>query len=621
MEFLGLSGPRAVGFVALMLVALVLLGYVGWLLSAGRPPPPTGQIASDAPPPVVSLAPCSQAPASAPVVAAELYASHVIDLDIDAPAAGLAYQPASRTLVVASPTDEGTGLASVTLFGDSAGSSTLPIEGVDSLATGADPDQTLLVLDSGERLLHFLAPGESGIFESIAGSIDLRGAGVGTITSIDVDPEEETVVLVDADARRLLRLDLEELARSSVPIGQVVGGCDASLADIGGSEPLVLAVRPTDGHVFLVTPEGKTVHELDRDGQRVAEIGIGELVPDTVRGLAFAPSADPTDEDDVLDLYVLAEGPDGSRVHALAFTPPAAAPASVPQLTGTVITRVRTSELDPPSSDPSGIAHDAANERYIVTDSDIDELPEFAGHVVFSIEADGSWRGLGQPLDAIEVTDVAVDPENARLFFSDDREKVVIQSEAGDDEEFGTSDDVLSVIDTTAFDNFDPEGIAYGQGSLFITDGVGAHVYRLAPGADGIFSGVPPAGDDELTDFDTASVGISDPEGIAFDPQRGTLYLLSRDRREPIVEVATDGTLLTAITIDREELNSPGGLALAPAFDGSGATHLFIADRGEDNATTSMPNDGQLLEIEISSPAGSLSRFRAALRPWPIRPA
>ena len=511
---------------------------------------------------------------------------------------------------------------SVTLFGDAAGSSALPVDRVDSIATGGTNDSPLIVLDAARKEVSVLSRSPSGAMESTQGPIDLRGADVGQVTGLDLDPVEQAVVLVDAVRSRLLRIGLEELVRGSRFVGQVSGACEIHVPDIAESEPILLAVRPTDGHIFLATPGGGVLNELDRDGQAIRELDFGDLALDSIRDMAFAPSADPTDADDVLHLYILASGRAGSRIHALSFSPPPTTPSTVPQLTGTIVSRISTSTLSPPSSDPGGIAYDAEGERFIVTDSDIDELPEFAAHVVFGLEPDQQWQGMGQPGASEEITDVAIDPDSPRWFFTDDRQDVIIQVEPGDDRLFATRDDNSSVISTEAFGNFDPEGITFGQDSLFVTDGVAAEVFRLTPGEDGVFTGVPPIGDDEIASFDTAALGISDPEGIAYDADRGSLFLRSRPRREPIIEVATDGTLLTVVAIDRDELISPGGLALGPSLDGSGRLNLFIADRGEDNARSGTPNDGQILEVQFErAEAAGLRRSRAALPPPPTGPA
>ena len=604
MRFFDLSGPRAAAFIALMVVAILLLGYVGWLLgSSGRGsrvgslPTPT-----PVPQPIVELTACAQ-PTPPPVsAAAALYEADLIELGGDVVPTGLAHLPASRTLVFGQSSDQETGLGSVTLFGDASGSSLLPVDRADSLATTTDGDRTLIALDSHARVIHRMSRNATGVLESVDDSIDLRNVGLGEGTSMGVDRQEAALVLLDAEHERLVRMELDDLRSSSIRAGRPVSGCIAPVADIATSD--ALTVRPTDGHVFAATGDGPVLHELDRTGREVATFDLGGLVHETVRGMTFAPTADPDDAADALHLYVLAVGSSGARIHALSFTPVDAAPASVRQFTGTVIRQTSTSAFDPPSSDPGGITYDARRNRFIITDSDIDELPEFAGHVVFALDDAERWMGLGTPRDALEVTDVAVDPDTNRWFFSEDGQGLIILAEPGDDGLFGTRDDDSSEVSTTDFRNSDPEGIAFGQGSLFVTDGVGARVYRLAPGSDGAFSGVPPIGDDEVTSFDTAALGVTDPEGIAFDPERGTLWVLSRKAREPIIEVATDGTLLSAVTLERGALNSPGGITRAPAPDGSGRVDLFVADRGEDNANSAAPNDGHILQIQLTSTTG-----------------
>ncbi|MGQ0607975.1 MAG: hypothetical protein ACT4OQ_05895 [Chloroflexota bacterium] len=606
MGFFGLSGPRLGAFVLMMLVALVLLGYVGGLLGRGANRAQLEPSPRPTPAPSMTIAPCGQPPASQPAEPTTLYEAGVIELEAGIASAGLAYLPGARTLAVAQATNDDVRLAYSTLYGDAAGTFALETEGADHLAAGAAAASPLVVLDAERQRLHVLSRSESGVVESLHGSIDLRGADIGQVGGMGVDPEGQTLVLLDVTNDRLVRLGLEGLDTGSLHISEVTGACDVQVPDVASGSTL-LAVRPTDGHVFLATSAATVLHELDRAGLAIGQVDLGDVGLESVTAMAFAPSADPNDAEEVLHLHLLESDSGAALIRALSSSPPATTPAPVRQVTGSIVNRIDTAALSPPSSDPGGVAYDAARDRLIVTDSDIDELREFAGHVVFGFEANGTWVGLGQPAGYDEVTDIAVDPDAGRWYFTDDSEDVIIQVEPGDDGQFGTRDDRSSIISTMTFQNLDPEGIAFGQGSLFVTDGDAARVYRLTPGPDGEFSGGPPAGDDEVASFDTAGLGISDPEGVAYDRERGTLYLLSRDRREPILEVATDGTLLTVITLDRDELNSLGGIALAPALDGSGRLNLFVADRGEDNARSSAPNDGMLLEIEFDRPAAELN--------------
>ena len=115
------------------------------------------------------------------------------------------------------------------------------------------------------------------------------------------------------------------------------------------------------------------------------------------------------------------------------------------------------------------------------------------------------------------------------------------------------------------FGSIDPEGIAHDnwQGHLFVVDGVNEEVYEIAPGSNGIFNGAPPTGDDQVTHFDTTSLGLGDPEGIEFNHENGHLYILS-DHAQAIAETETDGTLIRYIDISPLNTRSAAGLAYAP---------------------------------------------------------
>jgi hypothetical protein len=47
-------------------------------------------------------------------------------------------------------------------------------------------------------------------------------------------------------------------------------------------------------------------------------------------------------------------------------------------------------------------------------------------------------------------------------------------------------------------------------------------VYRIAPGPNGVFNGVPPAGDDVMTHFDVSQI-VTDPECLTVDTQNNHL--------------------------------------------------------------------------------------------------
>ncbi len=603
MDALGLSGARAVAFAVLMLAALLLLGYTGWLLVANSRDRPASSLARPSPPepPPITVAECdAEAATSAPTPDG---VSEVQAFDVAATApSGLAYLPGSRTLAMSQPSEGGAELVQVTLFGDAAGTTSLPVVDAIGLATGISPDSTQLVLHADQPGFSIITRTESGSVQTVEGSVDLRSTSAAGASGIDMDPEVNEVVLADLPGSRLVRIGMRDISRRATTIVEVAGACQVSLPPIGDGMRLFMAVRPADGNVFLTSGDG-TLLEVDRAGTFLSERDLSGIGLGQIQGMAFGPSADPTDPDDMQHLFMLSSDSGTPRISALSLGTSASSPPAVPQIPGAVVRRVQTSELSPLSSDPGGVSYDWSGERLIVTDSEIDELPEFAGSTVFALDADGRWSGLGTPALSNEITDVAIDPDSGRWFFTDDSAKAILQMEIGEDGVLGTSDDRTALISTSDFGSLDPEGITFGQGSLFVSDGVAAEVYRITPGADGVFNGVAPAGDDEVSSFDTGALGVADPEGIAFDRERGTLLLRGRDRREPTVEVATDGTLLTVITLDPEAIRSAGGLALMPASDGSGRINLVIADRGADNGRSDAPNDGQLVEISFDRPS------------------
>lgn len=610
MDTHGLISTRGVVFTLVMLIAFAMFGYSATLFMDRQSEPGQARRSATPAPPAAQALPIVECSPAAPVEASEslgVFLTHRVDLRSTTGVRGLAYLPAARTMALAQAGETSDSLVQVTLYGDVVGTSGLAVDRADALATGTASAAALIVLEAETRTLHLVNRTETGQPADVIGVVDLGAAWGGKISSLDLDPTSDTLVLADAENRRLLRIPLRVLARGSSPVGVMTSACALPVTGPDDTDDLLVAVRPTDGHLFVTGPTSPALFELNGDGQVLSKHDWQELDLGTVRGLAFAPSADPTDAEDIHHLYALTEVAGSSSIHALSFSPPPSTPSEASQVVATVVNRIETGMLQPPSSDPGGVAYDTLRERLIVTDSDIDELPEFGGHTVFALGADGIWRGLGKPRTSDEITDVALDPDSDRWYFSDDGRREILEMVMGADDRFGTGDDQARVISTESFGSLDPEGIAFGQGTLFISDGVAAEVYRLSPGADGAFNGLPPDGDDEVSSFDTSSLGISDPEGVAFDPERGSLYLRSRDRREPIIEVATDGTLLSTLPMDREAFVSPGGIGLAPALDGSGTMHLFVADRGTDNAGSATPNDGVLLEIRLERPTGRQS--------------
>jgi hypothetical protein len=262
---------------------------------------------------------------------------------------------------------------------------------------------------------------------------------------------------------------------------------------------------------------------------------------------------------------------------------------------------IDTSQFSPPSPDPAGIVYLGTSGTFMVSDSEVNEMSIFTGDNLFEMTPDGFLSDtLTTTSFSREPTGVAFNPANGHLFFSDDNARTIFEVDPGPDGLYDTSDDIVTSFDTAVLNSDDPEGVTFDtwDGVLFIIDGNGSEVYRIDPGVNGIFDGVPPMGDDEMDHFDTLSLGVRDSEGIAFNTDEGTLFVIG----EPInlvAEVTVEGNLVRMIDISAAATIMPGGLAYAPSSVNPSEYNLFIADRGVDNNQDSNENDGRIFEVTI----------------------
>jgi len=262
---------------------------------------------------------------------------------------------------------------------------------------------------------------------------------------------------------------------------------------------------------------------------------------------------------------------------------------------------IDTSQFSPPSPDPAGITYLPSDNRLLVSDSEVNEMSIFTGVNLFKVTLGGILEETSTTISfSNEPTGVSYNPTNGHIFISDDNAKEIFEVDAGSDGVYGSSDDIVTSFDTQAFNSNDPEGVAYNSwgGSLYIADGVNTQIYRVSPGVNGLFDGISPAGDDQVTSFDTASLGVGDPEGIAFNPDNGNLYIVGKPATN-VAEVTTSGKLVRNIDISAAKAKKPAGLAYAPGSVDATQMHLYIVERGVDNNKDPNENDGKIYEMTL----------------------
>jgi hypothetical protein len=289
---------------------------------------------------------------------------------------------------------------------------------------------------------------------------------------------------------------------------------------------------------------------------------------------------------------------------ALAASEPAAAQTTT--VPGTHVQTIDTSLYGPPSPDPAGITYVAAQDRFVISDSEVDEMSIYLGANLFTATRTGSGRGTGTTLPfSHEPSGVGYNPANGTLFVSDDDSDRIYVDRPGADGVHGTADDSVTSFSTSAFGSNDPEGVEYDpqSGHVFVSDGSGVEIYDVNP-VNGVFGD----GDDAVTHFDVAQYGSRDPEGLGLDPERNLLLVVDPSTKF-IYELTRRGTLVRIIDCH----GVPGtnrlfaSVTMAPSSDPDddpSRLNYWIVDRQTDNGTDPLENDGKL--YEVSAPPGGV---------------
>ncbi len=467
----------------------------------------------------------------------------------------------------------------------------------------------LLALEARSGRLWMLPAGPDGSLDaSRLASTDIGHLGIQDAQGIAVDPRGGQLFILDADGPRLLRLEPD-------PDGGfgAAGVTELPLRALGATRPRGLALHPVTGHLHLLAPDDGVLYELKPTGALVAMRDLSAVGLKSPLALGFAPSGDSTDPASEQNLYIADAGhpvvaaPDsatgrtsvaGGGLVELSLAAPPALEGIETLLTKLLVNTTLLSEFDPPSPDPSGIEYVAALGRLWIADGEVEETPLFAGKNVFETTLFGElFSTYSTTSFSAEPVGVGVNPGNDHLFYSDDDTRKVFEVDAGPDDTFHTPDDIRTSFSTLAFGANDPEGLAYDplSGRLFIAGGEDSEVWRVDPGPDGLFNGVG----DIVFHFDTIALGVLDPEGIAVNPQTGNIYIIGEPVNQ-VAELTASGTLVQMIDISAASPVKPAGLAYGPTSTDPTAKSLYIVDRVVDNNADPNENDGKLYEMAIS---------------------
>ncbi len=258
-----------------------------------------------------------------------------------------------------------------------------------------------------------------------------------------------------------------------------------------------------------------------------------------------------------------------------------------------LVRTTRTSNYSSPSPDPAGIVYLSNINRLLISDSEVNETPIFEGNNLFTVSLNGNTTNIGDVLDfSTEPTGLAYRAATNTLFISDDAARRVTGISPGNDNVFGTNDDILvNRFPTRPFGSDDPEDLAYHSGSntLFIADGFDSVVYEVNLGGNLVSS------------FSTASFGLFDPEGVGINDRSGNLFMVGEPTNF-VFETTTDGDLVQKIFIGNANPVQPAGVEIAPRSNGNpNQTSLYVVDRGIDESVNINENDGKLYEFALGA--------------------
>jgi DNA-binding beta-propeller fold protein YncE len=431
------------------------------------------------------------------------------------------------------------------------------------------------------------------------------------------DPATGALLVLDGATQEIVRIEPDEWSNA----GTIGGKALASRMDVqslGNQEPTAIAFDPETGHVHLYTRRYRRLYELLDSGQPLRSYDLASVGIDDVGDLAFAPSSDLTDNTSRMHLFV-AEGGDASgregSIIELALGESQDAPEqafqvqsllAVETFESSLVNVIDTSRFAPASPDPAGLAYVEETDSLLISDSEVNEMGIFQNVNVWETTQAGTVLETSVTTAfSNEPTGIAVDPISGHLFFSDDTgTRSIYEVDLGGDDLLGTGDDVVTSFPTSDFGSQDPEGVAFAPGlhHLFVADGVNNEIYEIDPGANGVFDGAPPSGDDVVLQFDTLSLGLPDPEGVEYNPDDDTLLIVGD--ADVVLETMRDGTVVREIGIAEANADNAAGITYAPGSLNPGVMNLYIADRGVDNNSDPNENDGRVYEMTLAPDPG-----------------
>ena len=424
------------------------------------------------------------------------------------------------------------------------------------------------------------------------------------VNGIAVDPTHGDFYLLDGDSLQLIRVAAArtgELNHPSFPEFERVTTItlDGEAGALRG-----LAFDPASRHLFSINPKRRRLIEFTLTGEQVKIYDLSPFNLPEPEALAFAPSTDQTDAPGATSLYITGGGTNGDIWE---FTFSQFVTFSMDAAPSSLIQTIEVWQFSPPSPDASGVVYLPGSGTLLETDSEVNEKPIYEGVNQFEMTLSGTLTNTYDTTHfTYEPTGVTFDPHRNHLFFSDDNEREIFETDL--------NYNLIRSFEAGILDGkaVDPEGVTYNSwnGRLYIAGGISNTIFWIDSGADTIFG----TSDDGEGSFPALS--IWDPEGIGFNNDTGNLYVVGK--KDFVAEYTTAGSLVQLIDISAPNPVKPAGLAYGPASLGDGKS-IYVSDRGvdEDSHINGGLGDGKIYEFKIGPPPPPKADFLGSPRSGP----
>ena len=200
------------------------------------------------------------------------------------------------------------------------------------------------------------------------------------------DPGSGRLFILDGAVARIVRIEPDPTPGLNSAVALKQGRIShVDLKPLGLADARGLAFNPANGHLYVLSSAAHRLDELTDTGQLVASYDLTEFHLMEPQGLVFAPSRDNTDDPSIINLYLADSGLSTEptqrsapgKIIEFSFMQPVASTFRASTVNATLVRTTRTSQFSPPSPDPSGLAYIPSSNTLLISDGEVDEMPQY----------------------------------------------------------------------------------------------------------------------------------------------------------------------------------------------------------------------------------------------------